>query len=358
MSALIIQNPDNVPGAVTTGYQLQNTVLFAAMTGFVNTAIDRINRRIRQGSVFELDGNIVRVTADVGIGGTLFPNNINFVYAIPAGDGIVNFQFSMTPPTWNANKGGWYRGSTNERALMTAVTDSANLITGAMTMSNELDTIVPPNSGGVSVGTWNTRTRASIQLNRGWHRFVITSGLGGGTGGSNSGNTGGGGSVPSISNSINGVFFHQGGVLIVHVGGNGFLGANGVGFSGGGAGGTGGGSGAGEESFIISGGMKFSTERVQPGNGGSRGGIGSIPGGISTIERISFPNNMNASRYPLGDATERILESTAPQNDAGWGGFGIVGGMEGTSGGGGGAPGWIRPLGDTSAGFVQIWRLS
>ncbi len=34
--AVIIQNTDSIPGAVTTGYQAQNTVLFAQLSGYSN----------------------------------------------------------------------------------------------------------------------------------------------------------------------------------------------------------------------------------------------------------------------------------------------------------------------------------
>jgi len=416
MSAIIIPNPDNVPSAVTTGYQLQNTVLFAAMTGLINISVDTVNKGIRQGSIFELNGNIVRVTTDVGISGSLLSDNKNFVYAIPTDDGKVNFSFSTTAPIWNANKGGWYLGATNQRALIECWTEGNNQLIGTMgIMSNVMDIVVPPNSGGTLVGTWKNRTHTSTHLERGWHRFVISSGLGAGDGKKpNEGLTsalgdtlrilGGaysGGGVASVYNEITGVFFHQGGSLIIHVGGNGYSGGNSE--QGGasryslnnsevivtsGQSGWGGGSGAGEESYIISGGNKYATEKVRPGN-------------KAIIEKI-LDNTDNLSdrvRYPFGNGRfwvgakggihlglgsehsigVQIPGELAYMNDSGWGGFGDGGksgctniwGLDvlrinpshlyigkGGDGGGGGAPGWIRALGDKASGYIQIWRLS
>jgi len=362
MAAIIIQNPDNVPGEVTTGYQLQNTVLFAAMTGLVNVALDGLNRKIKQGSIFELNGNIVRVTADVGVSGNLTVSSstgLCYIYAVPTNDGKVDFTFSSIVPTWNANKGGWYRGTTNERALINLITNGS-IVSGVYIMSSEIDMVVPPNSGGTLVGTWNTRTHTVAHLQRGWHRFVIRSGLGRGNSAAPPSRAGG---VPSIYNELTGVFFHQGGGLIIHVGGNGFNGGNGGSLNGLDAGG--GGSGAGEESYIISGSNTYSTEKVRPGNNGviEKLQMEDIYLGVTKIIR---------NRYPMGDGINaggenvRISGAMAQLstiNDAGWGGFGLgnsanVPANTGASGGGGGAPGWIRNFGDTAAGYVQIWRLS
>ena len=398
MSAIIIHNPDNVPGSVTTGYQLQNTVLFAAMTGLVNVTVDTVSRRIRQGSIFELNGHIVRVTSDTDIGGCIVGGR-NYIYAIPADDGRVNFWLSGDPPTWSVNKGAWYRGETNERALVECCANENNEIGVAFVMRNDLDTVVPANEGGTPVGSWNVRTHTSVHLERGWHRYVVRSGMGRGNGKQNDGDTilsvlnvgsstltfrggaAGGGGVANISNEITGVFFHQGGALIVHVGGNGFHGGNGTtggnttsgsGARTGGQSGQGGGSGGGEESYIISGANKFSTERVRPGNN-------------AIIERVIFDGSdiiNDTNRYPFGvgvvgvggagsasSAADNEPGTVGGLNDAGWGGFGN-GGRAGSRdsrtsgtrggggiGGGGGAPGWIRDIGDPAAGFVQIWRL-
>ena len=386
MATTFIRNPDNVPGSVVTGYQAQNTVLFASMTGMVNVAIDRGARTINQGSVFELNGNIVRVTEHESIAGALSPNAMHFVYAIPGDypDGEnVTFRFSSVRPTWSETKGGWYRGDANERAIITAITDTNGNIVGTNILTNELDVIVPPNAGGVVAGTWSARTHVSAHLDRGWHRYVIRSGLGGGDGGDGASPGNGAGGVASVFTEIDGVFFHNGGSLMVHVGGNGFDGsasptAVDVETRGGGGGG-----GAGEESYIISGSNVYSTERVNPGNGGR--GV-SIPAGVDPGTGTPFPTQPGANGGIgfLGDfaidtggdggngGLNRGRFINEISSHAGGAGLGIGGGggagatrtiadatpQPGGLGGNGGLPGWTRPLGDPNAGAIRIWRLS
>jgi len=426
MATTIIRNPDNVPGAVTTGYQAQNTVLFASMTGMVNVAINREERTISRGSVFELNGNIVRVTETEGIDGSLMHEAINYVYAIPDGENV-GFHFSAVPPGWSVTKGGWYRDDTNERALITAITDSDGNIVGTNVLTNELDVIVPPNAGGVPVLERNVRTHESVHLDRGWHRYeIVSGGTGNGEGGRGGtrtfgeGGEGGGGGVAATHNIIEGVFFHNGGGLIVHVGGSGANGFNGVdaanGSNASSGGGGGGGAGAGEESYIVSGSQKFSTDRIGPGGGGGGGGGASgaadpvndgengsegktgtfVPGGGggegvaathtggaggrgagSILEKLF--NAFNDNRYVFFNESEGVgggaggANTTGAgqsgedgvRNDAGFGGAGGGGGSGAGTGGagargghGGAAPGWMRPFGSLAAGYVQIWRLS
>jgi len=349
--ATLIQNPDNVPGAVTTGYQLQNTVLFASMTGHNQVSLDADAGAVKQGSVFELNGSIARVHETEGIKGSITASEINYVYAVPDGN-LVVFHFSTVAPRWSAPKGGWYREGSGERALLTVITDSSGNIAGTNLLTNAFDTLVPPNAGGVSAGEWNVRTHAAIHLNRGWYRYEITSGSGAGNGT----NAGGGGSVgaggsPSVSNVINGVFFHNGGGLIVHVGGDGFSGGNGTSASVGNNGG-GGGSGAGEESYILSGSQKFSTENIRPGHGGagtaSRGGVGLLGDMVAGNPALSPGNGINGGASSIGGGGSA----------GGFGGEGGGAGSQNANGGSGGAPGWMRPLGDSDAGRVAIWRLS
>jgi len=385
MATTIIRNPDNVPGAVTTGYQAQNTVLFASMTGYNNVAINREARTMAQGSVFELNGNIARVTETEDITGSLMAEAINYVYAIPDGESV-SFHFSAVPPAWSATKGGWYRADTNERALITAITDSDGNIVGTNVLLNELDIIVPPNAGGVEVVSINVRAHESVHLDRGWHRYDIRSG-GFGNGG-DGGTQGNGGAAAENRINIAGVFFHNGGGLIVHVGGDGFPGQDGtVGQSGGnaatvGGGGGGGGTGAGEESYIISGSSKFSTGRTNPGTGGQGGdggGAGIWRGGAGgrgilginenvVISEINWASNLGGVRGTGGvgvssgnggNGTDGVSPAGMGFGGTGGGGGGSsISGGNGGDGGLGGAPGWFRPIGDTAAGSVTIWRLS
>lgn len=359
MSALILPNPDNVPGAVTTGYQLQNTVLYASMTGMSNVAIDNINKIIIQGSIFELNGNIVRVIDNEIIGGSLSPNSICYVYAIPDNYGNVYFELSNINPEWSAIKGGWYKKNinnifSNERALIKVVTNSSSDIVFSSGMNNEVNNYVPINDGGILVQSFNTKIHQTINVERGWYRYILTSGKGGGNGANGSnptvdiGGNGGSGGIPSNINTISGVFFNIGSHIIIHVGGNGYNGNTGTrGTNGntvylpndtysstaGGGGGGGGGGGAGEESYIISGDQRFATAIIPAGFGGAGGSGGqqsNNSNGTNGVNGADWPNSI----------------------------YGYVYGGIGGTGGSGGANGSSRPIGDTNAGSCQIWRLS
>jgi hypothetical protein len=398
--ALVISNPDNVPGEVTSGYQQQNTVLYASMTGFMN--INFRNNRIASGSIFEYLGNLIKVTADEDIQNVYSMNNgFFYIYAYYREDGTVSFIAKSNAPEWNSYKNGYYLNNNGklERALIRAIRDlDSNSIIGTQ-MNNILNNeqgVVPPNNGGIQVYTKNTKGRDTRHFDSGWYRFVIQSGLGLGNGrdGESSLNhnpPNGAGGVSSISNSINGVFYHSGGVLLINVGGNGFSGGSGGmqnfgGISAGGVGG-GGGSGAGEESYIISGGQKYEAKAVYPGKGGDShigysvpgggtpGGIGTLSdvltntfrlhdgnggdGGATTTQGNQSGSSINYGKPGLGNGGDTHGDG----NGGAGAGYGGGGGASpdssdpGSSGGGGGAPGWFRPNGSTAAGYVTIWSL-
>ena len=232
-----------------------------------------------------------------------------------------------------------------------------------------VNSVVPANSGGTLVFNKAIRTHETYHGQSGWFRYELQSGLGNGDGGT-------GGGVPAVSNSITGVFYHNGGNIIIHIGGNGFNGGNrSASYAGSG------GSGAGEETYIISGQQKFFTERVKPGNG-SNGNGNFSHGGFGILSETADKYTLNVtSPYPTLDVNYCIGNGTAGgsgdtsvagQPGGGWGnnvkgktlGFGWGGGGGGGTnssstygGGGGGSPGWTRLLGDTAAGYCRLFYI-
>jgi hypothetical protein len=223
MSATILHNPDNVPGAVTSGYQRQNTVLFASMTGFSNLNLDR--NLITAGSVFEINGAIFRCLNDETINNleSISHSTIFYIYAEPINANELMFYARNTNPDWNVLKGGYYIN--NNRALIKAIKNQNGDVEAVKMNSilTNVNSVVPPNSGGNEVITRTVKTHESYHGEAGWYRFDIKSGLGGGNGGSHvsGSNAVTAGGVPSNFNSFTGVFYHSGGAMIIHVGGNG-----------------------------------------------------------------------------------------------------------------------------------------
>ena len=356
--AVIVPNPDNVPGAVTTGYQRQNENLLMGNAGYANVFIFNGNT-ISEGSVFELNGNLCKVMEHAPIGG-MAAANINVMQYVVARPGSTNaaVTFDLIPgpniamgetlDTWQAHwdslKGGWYIRNTNNRVLMQCfIRQGAGgqrelVIARAMVGGLALAPI-PPNAGGTLIASRNTKGAQTVNCPPGWVRYEMASGAGGNVSAPGGGDAistgisaidqfpgiGAGGQVASVSNQVTGTFYHPGGIIAISVGGNGFNGGRGAGGilgSGpltahpGSGGGGGGGAGAGEESTIASGDQKFSTERVNPGSGGEGGegrsvtttGVGGIPGGDGgggIFENIRVLNNST----PIG-GTAAIAEGS------------------------------------------------
>jgi len=385
----VIENPTNIPEGVTTGYQAQNTVLYASMVGFTN--INFRNNKIAAGSIFEYLGNLIKVIEDEDVYDINSMNNsLFYIYAYFNASNIVLFRASTDEPIWNEHKNGYYKSVDGnlQRAIIKAVRNiSDNSITGVQmnNILNNVTSVTPPNSGGNQVYTKNVRAHEVTHQNPGWYRFEIKSGSGKGNGVNSSNQSGGGGGVPSIFNSINGVFYHLGGAILVHIGGNGFNGGSGesVVYSYGSSGaGAGGGSGAGEESYIMSGSQIYKTEKIFPGNGGSSGNKSGGGGFLDNIASninfsLSYSNGSNGSGNKGGKGGGQggnggagTFNNTQGENGfigilgyggGGAGGQGYHGGENseygGGGGGGGGAPGWNRSLGDTAAGYVTLWFL-
>jgi hypothetical protein len=118
--ATLIPNPDNTPGAASTGYGYQNTQIYAMRVGHIMLGLTNIDStsasQIAAGSVVEVNGAFFKCSANENITGTPVALKKNYIYAVPSASGAT-FQFlSGAPePSWNTAKGGWYNG--NNRAV-------------------------------------------------------------------------------------------------------------------------------------------------------------------------------------------------------------------------------------------------
>jgi hypothetical protein len=381
--ATIIPNPDNVPGAVSSGYQRQNTLIFASMVGFCNINMST-SGVISRGSIIEINGSLARSFNNEGVSGlSSIPNNsIFYIYAVPISATEVVYQASISAPTWSTEKCGYYYNA--NRAVLRAFKDANGNITGVTIMDDPLSSDMPPNSGGTLVFSRNYRSHTRITLDPGWFRYEMTSGLGNGNGGDGYKRTGvnypgsGAAGVASTSYFRSAVFRHQGGEILIHVGGNGYNGQaggggqNGSAFAGDSSGGGGSGSGAGEETYIVIGSSLYTTGKVGSGKGGN-GGDGNASG---------TPGNGQSGTYfgldilayqnieaPAFETIERKGFATPHEDYGGCGGNGAGTSYNdnttpGGKGGGilivspfSGSPGYARPFGDGAAGYCNIYQL-
>jgi len=296
-----LPNPDNVPGAVTTGYQRQNTNIFAIQTG-LDTSEPRDDGNgfvhIPRGGIIEVNGVMFKITGDI----TLQKDEPDTMYWLAVndnGDGTATIELSPKAGMWDSTKQGFYNLQ-NQRILNW---NSFGTFDENYIIDNELPLVFSQ----TVKGEWN------ISLQSGWYIIDLMSGLGGGRGGDGSagpnvGGGAGGGGIPYLSNRIFRMFhynihedrnkgiynrlFH---VMVGGNGGNGINGSNGnQGSLGPGGGGGGGGSGSGEES-------KFDDivcRAFNGGNGGTGGagapGAGApAPGGVNGNNGAGGGNTSN-----------------------------------------------------------------
>jgi hypothetical protein len=264
-----LPNPTNVPEAVKTGYQRQNTNMFAIQTGLDTTEpTDNgdLTITIPGGGLVEVNGVLFKVTNTVTL---TKPTNIACWVAVKDnGDGAASFSLVEKPGFWDPAKKGCYR-SDGSRTL--------NFVSmGAVHYA-----------GLQQVFSTNVKGRSSKYLERGWYLSDLQSGLGNSPGQngvsatSSSVGTGGNGGVAVYSSFQRIIFFSEGKEIVIIVGGsggNGGKGANGT-FAGGdisngGGGAGGGGSGSGEATEIVG---IDKTGRTKPGQGGD-GGYGNGSG--------------------------------------------------------------------------------
>jgi hypothetical protein len=370
---LILPNPTNVPEAVSTGYQRQNTNLFVLQTGLdtLNPIYNTSQITVEGGGCFEINGCVFKLMNTI----TLNIDNPDlpvFVAVSDNGDGTASIYLSDSQGVWNNSKQGFYL-------------DNGTRTTNKYSTRSFSDV-------GTIVYSKNTKGNEFISLPAGKYRVVLQSGLGGGDGGPRSIGSVAVGGVPNINDTVTTEFIHCGNKKIqVKVGGNGYKGGDGgrgfsnflssYGYSGG--------SGAGEESELVG---IAKTKRIFAGRSGSGqyesfAGIGG-PG--ASGEDIGLPGyNGDGGGYGFGGGGNGGTAYSEGYGGAGGGGSGGIGGDggggisghgvgalggnsvfngdgepgkqsnpgSGAGGGAGGAPGWQRNDGDTNAGSITIWRL-
>jgi hypothetical protein len=370
--AIIIENPTNVPEAVSTGYQRQNTLIFAGMVGYCNINMSNIGV-ISGGSVVEINGVLVKSYNDENVSGiNLIPNNtMFFIYLVPINETEFEYRASVDIPIWINEKGGYYYDG--GRAVIRTSKNSNGSIGEITKMTDVLYAATMPNEGGTLIYSKNVRSLEHLYLTAGWYRYEMASGLGGGNGGAGQTRTGGSGGVPNKNITKSSVFWCPGCSVEIRVGGNGYNGTKGddtnssSSFNSGGGGG-GGGSGAGEESYISFLSTKFTTENTDSGRGGNggigyqdaAGGVGSSFGGTGTKGEGQY----------VGTGGQGFGPDSFTPGYEGYGGSGGGGGSgrynEDTGGAGAsvnnwqryGFPGWMRELGDSAAGYCRIYSLT
>ena len=366
-------NPDYIPGNVSTGYQLQNENMYIIQTGLDTTEpFDNGSGLITipAGGVVEANGVMFKITSNI----TLTKPNQNTVYWLAVndnGNGTATIDLSLRAGIWDSVKHGFYN-SQNRRILNWHSLGSLN---ESYIINNNLPLVFSRTVCGEQF----------VTLRSGWYIVDLRSGLGAGHGGNGAigpghgtagtGGLGGGGGIPNQSNRFIYVIFHNiyesknigifNKRFRVNVGGNGFVGADGVrggwGTSGGGGGG---GGGAGEESTFESilclginggrggnGGNNLNNAAtggaggVNGGNGGNGGGATGGAGGTGRGTIAYF--NPNAQR-----------EIVAIGSGGGGGGAGTaVGTITLAPGGGGGQFGRNRASGG-AGGYCNIFEIT
>jgi hypothetical protein len=347
----LLPNPDNVPGAVSTGYQRQNTNMFAIQTG-LNTLrpIDNVSTvTIETGGLIEVNGSIFKMITPLTL---TKPSYVFYIAISDNGDGTASLSISSTQGTWSQAKQGYY------------------LSNGSRTINNYL---YNTNSGtGTIVYSKTTKGSSIISIAEGKYRGVLVSGKGG-----NNVST----RIANVSDTVECIFYHDGKrQLQIIVGGDGYDGGNGAGGCGAG------GCGAGEASEIVgiaktkqitagksgsgqSGGFAgrggqnpgFYKGYSYDGNGGDSGFGGGSNGEDGTIiDENEFPGGGGGGSGGLGGRTSFSTFEFSPGGDSAYGsngGNGVKVNRSGASGAAGGAPGWQRPDEDSNCGSVKIYRL-
>jgi len=158
----LIPNPDNLPNAVTSGYQQQNNNIFTIQTGIDTTEpYDNGNGviTIPAGGIVENNGVMFKIAENV----ILNKPNIDtayFVEIIDHGNGNASFGLVTRPGAWNSGKKGCYT-QLNRRVLNWVSTGN-------------LDN--PSNTSYIN--HWNLKGTYNVQLPFGFFYIQLRSGLG------------------------------------------------------------------------------------------------------------------------------------------------------------------------------------
>jgi hypothetical protein len=359
-----LPNPDNVPSAVTTGYQRQNTNMFAIQTGLDTTEpYDNGSGTITipAGGIIEANGVMFKIASNITVAKTV-STRAYWVEIIDNGNGTASVGLVERPGVWNPAKQGCYR--TNNRRTLNWVS---------------LGDISSPPASGQEYSSPATKGDYRVNVSTGWKYATLASGNGaasptnnggdgsdgGGSGSNNIGGAGGGGGTSTTPKTITTVFFNNNrNPIRIHIGAHGTKGGKGGkggdGATGGGAGGGGGGgAGAGEatriegiistgdsyKGFPGRGGKGYSTNNGIGGNGGMAGQSGNngmTGGGSSTSGNFGGTGGRGGDRESDG---ENGIGGTGNATNGGGGG-----------GGGGGMDGTAMPNG-SGGGYCRIYRI-
>jgi hypothetical protein len=345
----LLPNPDNTPGAVSSGYQRQNTNIFALQTGLDTTEpYDNDNGTITipAGGIVEINGSLFKLTSTVTISKT-GSAIANWIAVLDNGNGTASLTAVTRPGVWNPSKKGCYR--TNGARTLNWV--SFGSLSG---------------SSGTAIFSRTTKGTGIFNAKPGWYYADLRSGLGAGDGGNASGNTGGGGGVASIFDQVTKIFFvEKPKSITIKVGGSGFNGGAGGNGNSSTGGGGGGGSGPGEASSIPE--LGFFTDEILGGDGGN-GGNDNIGGGggggrAGGTGGTGVSGKGNNGGNCLGGPGYELRGGGGGDPQGTYGGGGGVGqesdGDNGTGGGGGGmgSHGKWRGISSTSAGYCGIYKL-
>jgi hypothetical protein len=312
-----LNNPTNVPEAVSTGYQRQNTALYALMTGLdttepYDTTVSILsssgNIIIPVGGLVEVNGSLFKISSQVTLAKPV-SSRYYWVAVYDNGNGYASLSLVDRPGDWNPAKKGCYR-TDNARTL--------NWVSYGFIPSGAPEQVFYANTKG-----WHT-----YKIKKGWYIANVTSGLGDGAGekgsSSTSGNVdGGAGGVASKYVSSSQIFFQEYNTnLVIRVGGSGGNGGNGgdgIFKDTGSTSGGGGGSGSGEPSEIVG---LISSGKIKAGEGGAPGlsslsvhylgGGGGSPGGTRT--NIVGTKLAAGAGKSGGSGWDGILEITAAAN--------------------------------------------
>jgi hypothetical protein len=323
-----LPNPDNVPGAVTTGYQRQNTNIFAIQTGIDTTEpFDNNNGiiTIPAGGILDVNGVLYKIVSEIN----LTKSNRNTAYWIAISDnedGSADMELVTRPGIWNSEKQSCYTADGRRTLNWVSLGELFNPPTTSIIAEHSSPT---------------TKTVYYAQLTKGWKYAHMGSGLGGGNGGNapNGVNqSGGSGGVPSSYIEVKKLFFCDSNMFIsIRVGGNGGNGGRGGNGQNNGTAGGGGAGGEGESTSIICSSFIIETGICPAGNPGAGRDVGF--GGRSG----------NGGRGGNGETGESRNGGVYP------GGNGVDGGG-GAGGGAGGAYGVDRTNG-SPGGFCNIYSI-
>jgi hypothetical protein len=332
-----LPNPDNIPGKVSSGYQRQNTNMYAIQTG-IDTTEPNDNGAgvvsVPAGGVVDLNGVMFKLTQDIALTKP-DANTAYWVAVTDNGDGTATATLVTRPGVWSAAKLGCYRTDGSRTLNYVSLGDLSDL--------SEAPEYSSPQQKG----------RYRIQLSFGWKYAELASGMGNGPGI----NSSGGNPVPAVP--IYKIWLHMNkDGLEIKIGANGGTGGNGALQYGTSIGAGGGGSGSGEYSEIRG---ILKTETLKPGAGANAtsgrhfGGGGGSPGG-SSGDTESSDGGMSG-----GFGSIEINGSYTYYEGGGGkygGGNGKRGGSSDWSGGGGGQGlnGCDQPD-DSPGGYCDIYAL-